>query len=275
MGRHKGFKVSPETIERQRQASIGRTHTPETREKMRQAALGRKRSPETCAKMSASQTAIAAALSPDERHARYASYGMQGKRQPPESIAARVAANRGRKNSAAAIQRMRDAALQRWAAMSPADRAAFAAMRTEKNRGRRHSPATRAKMSASGKRYWETGDPIELEQRRAHARAAMRLAHEKEAAQHVGTSIERIVAARLDASGIPYLVQQPLGVYFVDFYLPEMRTVIDVQGCYWHGCIPCGYGHMTDRHLYDQRRKGWLQKHGYEVITIWEHELRK
>ena len=52
-------------------------------------------------------------------------------------------------------------------------------------------------------------------------------------------------------------------------------TVIEVKGCYWHGCSQCGYNdewHLEKRQR-DATREAYLQEEGYQVKEIWEHEF--
>jgi len=68
--------------------------------------------------------------------------------------------------------------------------------------------------------------------------------------------------------------------------LPRLKKIVDVRGCFWHqhkGCI--------DSHMPKSRRDYWipklagnvrrdktneqkLRKNGWDVLTIWECELR-
>jgi very-short-patch-repair endonuclease len=53
--------------------------------------------------------------------------------------------------------------------------------------------------------------------------------------------------------------QQPLGEYFVDFFCPALRLVIEIDGS----------RHWSDQQgAYDERRDAWLRSMGYEVIRI-------
>jgi len=53
--------------------------------------------------------------------------------------------------------------------------------------------------------------------------------------------------------------QQPIGPYYVDFYCPAARLVIEVDGP----------GHDGDQPwAYDMRRQAWLEAEGYHVLRI-------
>ena len=71
-----------------------------------------------------------------------------------------------------------------------------------------------------------------------------------------------------------------------DFAFPRLRIAIFIDGCFWHGCPRC------DRPLPKTNRTYWsnklqfniarakrvnrnLRKNGFQVIRIWEHEIRR
>lgn len=66
-----------------------------------------------------------------------------------------------------------------------------------------------------------------------------------------------------------------------DAYLPELKTMLFIDGCFWHRCITCGYPVDTARE--DLRRKVQndakvtlrLLERGYRVFRVWEHEIRE
>lgn len=83
------------------------------------------------------------------------------------------------------------------------------------------------------------------------------------------------MAELLDTAGISYEWQHRIGRYVVDFYLPDVNAVIEVDGVYWH---PNGPDERRDSYL---RHKGVsaiyhvtdreLQEHG---STVLRHEWR-
>jgi DNA mismatch endonuclease (patch repair protein) len=55
------------------------------------------------------------------------------------------------------------------------------------------------------------------------------------------------------------------------------KTVIECDGCYWHGCPVCNlkkYNGIEERKRIDKKRTKELEKKGFRVIRIWEHEIR-
>jgi very-short-patch-repair endonuclease len=61
---------------------------------------------------------------------------------------------------------------------------------------------------------------------------------------------------RLD--GWKFRRQQPIGPYYVDFYCPAARLVVEIDGP-THDDAHCAY---------DLRRQAWLEAEGYKVVRI-------
>jgi len=70
-----------------------------------------------------------------------------------------------------------------------------------------------------------------------------------------------------------------------DFFFPDYKLAVFVDGCFWHGCarhcrMPVGnrnywsqkIAQNVDRDICVNRT---LKKKGWKVIRIWEHELRE
>lgn len=77
---------------------------------------------------------------------------------------------------------------------------------------------------------------------------------------------------RLQERGIAYEHQKYIEGMCVDFYLPGQNQIIEVDGCWYHGCPDCfpNGGLRPDR--FSERRQK-LEALGYNIIRIWEHEL--
>lgn len=97
------------------------------------------------------------------------------------------------------------------------------------------------------------------------------------------TRPERAVYEYLLASGYTNVVVKPRIRVMMhgkrrrlepDFLIPEEHTVIEVNGCWVHGCEEChgGQGFAVKRWK-DAVRSDALQRAGYQVEVIWEHEL--
>jgi G:T-mismatch repair DNA endonuclease (very short patch repair protein) len=60
-----------------------------------------------------------------------------------------------------------------------------------------------------------------------------------------------------------------------DVLVPDRALIIEMQGCYWHGCTAC-YGERarTDRVVEDQMRRLLMEEQGYTVVEIFEHDIK-
>lgn len=106
-----------------------------------------------------------------------------------------------------------------------------------------------------------------------------------QAIESEGTGPELKAAAALDELGVSYDEQPTFGRYRPDFQL-EDGTVLQVMGCFWHGC-PCVRGmdevetnedywspKLVDNMARDRRRRReLLEDHGVPfVFWVWEHD---
>jgi len=70
-----------------------------------------------------------------------------------------------------------------------------------------------------------------------------------------------------------------------DFYFPNARLAVFVDGCFWHVCPKCGHVPKTNRRYWtkklarnkqrDAQIRTALRSGGIRVLRIWECELRK
>lgn len=86
------------------------------------------------------------------------------------------------------------------------------------------------------------------------------------------TSIERAMAAALDAAGIVYVYQFPIsnrnGLIFVcDFAIPSARLIIECDGTYWHS-LP----NIIRR---DRHKDAYLKAAGYTLLRFTEAEINQ
>jgi very-short-patch-repair endonuclease len=66
------------------------------------------------------------------------------------------------------------------------------------------------------------------------------------------------------AAGYKFRRQHSLGPFIVDFYLPEMKLAVEVDGA-THEDLP--------QKEYDERRTGYLENNGIEVIRFTDGEV--
>lgn len=83
------------------------------------------------------------------------------------------------------------------------------------------------------------------------------------------SSIEIKLAKQLDEIGIRYIQQKHIsnGIrnFYLDFYIPSLRLVIECNGDYWHN--------LPDRRERDKELKEYVESTGRRIIFIWEHEI--
>lgn len=62
-----------------------------------------------------------------------------------------------------------------------------------------------------------------------------------------------------------------------DFYLPDWNLLIDLNGCFWHGCSICyEHHHIQDRvKKNDSEKESIAKEAGYQLLKIWEHDKDK
>lgn len=90
----------------------------------------------------------------------------------------------------------------------------------------------------------------------------------------VGTKPELAVQGALSALGECFRPQRGIKGLFhnFDFVLDARKLLIEVDGCYWHGCVPCGYGARKNNK--DERITHRATELGWRVLRIWEHDTK-
>lgn len=69
-----------------------------------------------------------------------------------------------------------------------------------------------------------------------------------------------------------------------DFYFPNPKLAVFVDGCFWHGCPKCGHIPKTRSKFWeakikrnkqrDRKKRAELRNMGISTLGIWEHELK-
>lgn len=70
-----------------------------------------------------------------------------------------------------------------------------------------------------------------------------------------------------------------------DFVFQKLKTVVFVDGCFWHGCPKHGsipntrvsfwLAKITGNKTRDRRVNRLLKAQGWKVVRIWEHDLKR
>ena len=100
------------------------------------------------------------------------------------------------------------------------------------------------------------------------------------------TKIENVVRKFLFSKGFRYRKNDKRYPGKPDIVLPKYKTVIFINGCFWHhhdGCkyatvpktnIEYWYGKMMHNVENDMKHKEQLEKEGWKVIVLWECEIK-
>ncbi len=101
------------------------------------------------------------------------------------------------------------------------------------------------------------------------------------------TKPEEIVRKYLFSQGFRYRKNDKRLPGTPDIVLPKYRTVIFVNGCFWHGHQECRYfvvpktntefwmNKIDANRIRDQKKISELEAIGWRVIVIWECELKQ
>ena len=101
------------------------------------------------------------------------------------------------------------------------------------------------------------------------------------------TKPEMVVRRFLFANGYRYRLHDPKLPGKPDIVLPKYKTVIFINGCFWHGHKGCSYFVLpkTRTEWWLQKIKGTMARDkaaevalnvlGWRVIVIWECQLKK
>ncbi len=101
------------------------------------------------------------------------------------------------------------------------------------------------------------------------------------------TKPEELVRRFLFSKGFRYRKNDARFPGKPDIVLPKYKTVIFVNGCFWHGHEGCRYfvwpehnadfwkRKISENILRDKNNQRLLEEQGWHVINVWECELKK
>jgi very-short-patch-repair endonuclease len=90
------------------------------------------------------------------------------------------------------------------------------------------------------------------------------------------TGCEKVFCDLLTELKITFETQKIVQGKIFDFFIPDLNTLIEVDGDYWHGhnVSLTEMNHIQKKTYYNDRRKDTIAKGlGYNLIRVWEHEL--
>ena len=129
-------------------------------------------------------------------------------------------------------------------------------------------PEVKQKRSESQKEVWSK---LNSEQRKMRTMPG-NIARTKMALETTISSIEIKVAEQLDWYGIRYIQQKRVydnknnKAFYLDFYIPEYKLVIECNGDYWHN--------LSNRIERDEMLEQFVKSTGRKIIFIWEYEIK-
>jgi very-short-patch-repair endonuclease len=81
------------------------------------------------------------------------------------------------------------------------------------------------------------------------------------------SSVEVAVRYALRRARVRFETQYPVGRWHADLYVPKLRTVIEVDGTYWHT--------LPGAAARDRRMDAWLRDNNYAVVRLPEIDVRQ
>ena len=134
----------------------------------------------------------------------------------------------------------------------------------QSNRTERH----KQNFSKAWKKQWET---LSKEEQLLRIQNWIEAGHKslKDGSYLKPSSIELKVKEQLDMINIKYIQQKRAyngeRYFFLDFYIPSLKLVIECNGDYWHS--------FPDKIKRDKQLKKYVESTGRKIIFIWEHEI--
>ena len=132
-------------------------------------------------------------------------------------------------------------------------------------KGKRHTPEAIEKMRST---WFQTGAPHPSQRPAARERArGMAL----ERAKGAPSKLEALAKECLKELGLVFLEQyvpSDCPRFAFDFAIPARRILIEVDGCYWHGCKSCGEPGLASNHKADKSKNTWCSKRGIRLIRL-------
>jgi G:T-mismatch repair DNA endonuclease (very short patch repair protein) len=140
--------------------------------------------------------------------------------------------------------------------------------------GKKFSAESRKKISDSQKEYYKTHPSVF--KGRKHTPESIRLIFENKPMN----LLEKKVAEYLDTNKIEYIFQFFINESGVcksyDFKIKHLPLILEIHGDYWHGGpgVKQHVFNVNDNMQNDSIKVDIARKRGYDVISIWESEIK-
>jgi very-short-patch-repair endonuclease len=138
-------------------------------------------------------------------------------------------------------------------------------------------PEHRRARGVESKARWESGSQREAVAK-WHAenreRSLLLAQHARSHIKRRFSKLHRYVKAELISSGLDeFVTEYEVGYYSIDEALPRLQLAVEVDGCYWHGCVVCGHAGVGSILVYDARKTTYLEARGWSILRLREHEI--
>lgn len=121
--------------------------------------------------------------------------------------------------------------------------------------------------------YWKNLSDSDLEKRKNQLRKDWIIKRDKYS--EIDTLPEKITEELLLKLGFDYMKKMNVGYYNCDFIINN--KIIEVQGDYWHGNTKFynSFDKIQNKNIKrDKRKLKFLHGEGFEVLYLWEHDLK-
>lgn len=66
-----------------------------------------------------------------------------------------------------------------------------------------------------------------------------------------------------------------VGPYRFDEVNYNLKMCVEIDGCYWHGCVECGFRGVSNTLVNDRRKTKYIHKAGWTLVRIPEHMIHQ
>lgn len=127
---------------------------------------------------------------------------------------------------------------------------------------------------------WNQDHREEVLQHCARARERIDPEHRKtmwkaRAAHHTTSKLHIRFKGAMVVSGLTgFETEGRVGPFAVDEMHPTARLAVEIDGCYWHGCVQCGFPGVPRNRRNDLSKNAYLKRCGWTLLRIKEHEVK-
>jgi len=107
---------------------------------------------------------------------------------------------------------------------------------------------------------WHAANKEESKQRAFHARSFIQ---KKKSKPHLAFK-----AAMEEAGLLGFETECPVGYYHIDEARPDLKLSVEIDGCFWHGCVDCGFPGTPGIKKTDKRKTTFLLNRGWTILRF-------